>query len=155
MKTILEIDDSINETMIVVKAKSYNEEVKFVLGEIEKLSNYKTEIVARKNNDLYILKLEEIILLYSVGGLVFAKTSKDEYKLNYRLYEIEEVLPKDKFIRISYSTIVNKDHITCFAAGIIGSLVVKLDDGTQEYVAQRRVKEIMKILRGKSNEGKI
>lgn len=155
LKTVFETDDAATEINVTVKAKEYDENVKHLLKEIERISNNNNEIVAKKDNDIYLLKAEDITMAYAIGGAVYIKAKKEEYKVDYRLYELETFFANVLFIRISHSVIVNKMHIKCFAANIIGGLIVKLDDGTEEYVSQRREKEIMKMLRRKKNEKQI
>jgi len=152
IKTVFETDDAATEINVKVKAKEYNEDVKYLLKEIERISDNKNEIVAKKDNDIYIVKSEDISMAYALGGAVYIKVKKEEYKVDYRLYELETLFTNVLFIRVSHSVIVNKTHIKCFAANIIGGLIVRLDDGTEEYVSQRREKEIMKMLRRKKNE---
>ena len=76
----------------------------------------------------------------------FAKTSKDIYKINEKLYELEEDLDEKKFIRISNSCIINIDRTICFDVSQIGSLFVKMEDNTKQEVSKRKIKNVMNFL---------
>ena len=60
---------------------------------------------------------------------------------------IAEMLKNKDFIRISNSCIINIKQVECFDTSIIGTILVKLRDNSQEKVSKRNVKEIMKLLR--------
>jgi len=62
---------------------------------------------------------------------------------------LEENLPKKNFIRISNSVIVNISQVKYFNTNIVGSILVKLNDGTEEYVSKRRISDIMRFLKNR------
>ena len=64
-----------------------------------------------------------------------------------KLYYLEEVLPEKYFIRISNSAIININHVKCFNTSLIGKIIVKFKDGSEEIVSKRRTSEIMKFLK--------
>ena len=63
------------------------------------------------------------------------------------MYYLEEFLPKKDFIRISNSAIININNVKCFNTSIIGKMVVKFEDGSEEAISRRRTSEIMKFLK--------
>ena len=76
------------------------------------------------------------------------KIIKDKVNKNIKekLYELEEQLSKNKFIRISNSCIINVEKTKSFDTSIIGSLVAKMEDETKQEVSKRRIKDVMKFL---------
>lgn len=100
-----------------------------------------------QGNDIFIINGLDIIMFYSEEKNNFCKTKDGIYKIKEKMYYIEEMLPKDKFIRISNSTIANIDHIKCFNTSIIGKILVKFKDGSEETVSRRRASDIMKFLK--------
>ena len=60
---------------------------------------------------------------------------------------MEELLSTKDFVRISNSAIININHVKCFNTSIIGKIIVKFKDGSEEVVSKRRTKEIMKFLK--------
>ena len=54
---------------------------------------------------------------------------------------------EDEFVRISKSCIININHLDSFDMGETGVIVVKLDNGTEEIVSRRKVKEILKYIK--------
>lgn len=139
------INPNINEIKVTVETPILNDNVSNL---IKKINYTNDELIAKKDGKIYILKTNDILEFYSLGKNVFLKHNNGEYETTYRLYELEEILPKDKFIRISHSCIVNKEKIAYFDTNIIGEILVKMKDGTENYVSKRRIKEIMQILKG-------
>lgn len=64
-----------------------------------------------------------------------------------KLYELEEVLDKNDFIKISNSCIVNINQVECFDISILGTIVVKLKDDTKENVSKRNIKKVKQMLK--------
>ena len=61
------------------------------------------------------------------------------------------MLPTKDFIRISNSAIININHVKCFNTSIIGKIIVKFKDGSEESVSKRRTSEIMRFLKDRSD----
>ena len=64
-----------------------------------------------------------------------------------KLYELEEALDKNDFIKISNSCIVNINQVECFDISILGTIVVKLKDNTKENVSKRNIKKVKQMLK--------
>lgn len=108
-------------------------------------------IIGMQNNDIYIINISDVIVFFSEEKNNFCKTKDGVYKIKEKLYYLEEVLSLNDFIRISNSAIININHVKCFNTSIIGKIVVKLKDGSQENVSKRRTAEIMKFLKKRRN----
>lgn len=72
--------------------------------------------------------------------------SKWENNQGYRLYEIEDVLRKQKFLRISNSEIVNIRKIADIDLSIIGRVCIRLSGDICVYVSRRYIPKIKKSL---------
>lgn len=111
---------------------------------IEYINLYSKKIKAYKNNEIIELNLNDVITFYSDKKNNYCRTKEETYRVKYKLYEIENIT-KD-FIRISKSTIVNINYVKCFDIGTTESVIVKLDDGTNEFVSRRKIKDVMRYL---------
>ena len=69
------------------------------------------KLTAFKDETMYILNSDDIESVYSEGGKVYIKCNGVIYSIKYRLYELEDILDSNKFIRISNSEIVNFDRV--------------------------------------------
>lgn len=131
---------------INVNAPEFTGELQKILNNLLTISSEKEEIVATKNNEIFLLKSKDVFYFYSDEKFNYAKTKDNTYRVKEKLYELEEQLPKNKFIRISNSCIINVEKTKSFDASIIGSLVAKMEDDTKQEVSKRRIKNVMKLL---------
>ena len=146
IKVNTNISKEFDEITINVNAPEITGDLQKILNNLIIISSEKEEIVATKNNEIFLLKLKDILYFYSDEKFNFAKTKSNTYKIKEKLYELEEQLPKNKFIRISNSCIINVEKTKSFDASIIGSLVAKMEDDTKQEVSKRRIKNVMKFL---------
>ena len=116
------------------------------MNNISQITKKKEEIVATKNNEIFLLKSKNVYYFYSDEKNNFAKTNDGIYKIKEKLYELEENLDEKKFIRISNSCIINIDKTKCFDVSQIGSLFAKMEDNTKQEVSKRKIKNVMNFL---------
>ena len=145
MEIKFEIDKELKDIKINVYAPSITDEVSNVLKALE--SCEKETIYGIKEGQAYELKLKDIICFFTDDKNVYMKTKEGDFKTKYRMFEIEEKLQSNKFLRISNAVIVNTSHVKCFDIAQVGNIIVKLDNGTQEYVSKRRIPMILKELK--------
>ena len=63
-----------------------------------------------------------------------------------RLYELENILDKKVFSRISNSEIVNFNLVENIDFKIIGTLILNFKSGNKSYVSRRYIPKIKKFL---------
>lgn len=144
MKIEVKIDASYTEPKIMIMTDSMTAEINAI---IKKLSEDSPQIISGiKDDKLEVLEQADLIRIYANSGKVFAATDHGEYVIRLRLYELEERLDKNTFIRISNSEIINFKHVKNFDLSFTGTICVKLSNGTVTYVSRRYVAKIKKIL---------
>lgn len=144
MQIELKTDASCSEPKIIILTASVTEEVNRILKKLTE--DMPVVITGIRDNRIEILEQDEIIRIYSANGKVFAVTDKGEYILRMRLYEAEEKLNSDRFVRISNSEIINIKKVKNFDCSFTGTICVRLINGTSTYVSRRYVSKIKKIL---------
>ena len=132
---------------VKIQAPEMTDEVKTLVNTIMNISNSTSQIVGMKDNKIYLIKSDEIILFYSEGKNNYCRTQNGIFKIKEKLYELEEKLSKEYFVRISNSCIINLKYVDSFDTSIIGTIEVIFKDETKEYVSRRRIKEVMKKIR--------
>lgn len=133
---------------ICINAPEKTTEVQLLENELlAKSTKAIQQIIAIQNNDIFIINVSDIILFFSEEKNNFCKTKDGTYKIKEKLYYLEEILSTKDFIRISNSAIININHVKCFNTSIIGKIIVKFKDGTEEIVSKRRTSEIMRFLK--------
>ncbi|MDR0841155.1 MAG: LytTR family transcriptional regulator [Christensenellaceae bacterium] len=144
MKVEIKIDRQCEETTVIIMAKEISDEV----NELAKmLSNPNIElIVGFKDNNAAIVGIEKIIRIYAASQKVYIVASDGEYTSRLRLYEFEERLPRNVFVRTSNSEIVNLQKVKDFDLSFSGSICVRFIDGSTTYVSRRYVAKIKTML---------
>ena len=144
MRVEVKIDNSCIEPKIIVLTASMTEEVSKI---IQKLSDNNPQIITgSKNEKIEVLEQDELIRIYAANSRVFAVASSGEYLLRLRLYEAEERLNPNQFVRISNSEIINLKKVKSFDLSFAGTICVELSNGTTTFVSRRYVSKIKKIL---------
>ena len=144
MQVEIKIDSLCKEPKIIILTDSITEDVNNIA---KKLSDNVSQIISgSKDEKIEILEQMDLIRIYTNAGKVFAVTDKGEYTLRLRLYEIEERLNPNMFVRISNSEIINLKKVNNFDLGFTGTICVKLSNGMVTYVSRRYVAKIKKIL---------
>lgn len=144
MQVEVKIDDSYHEPKVIILTASMTEEVNHI---VKKLSENNSQIISGSSEEkIKVLEQNDLIRIYAGSSKVFAVTGDGEYTLRLRLYEVEERLSPNQFIRISNSEIINLKKVIHFDLSFSGTICVKLANGTTTYVSRRYVSKIKKIL---------
>ena len=140
----IKIDSSCMDPKVIILTASMTEDVNNI---VKKLSENASQIISGyKDEKIEILEQIDLIRIYANSGKVYADTNKGEYMLRLRLYEIENRLPSNQFIRISNSEIINLKKVNNFDLSFTGTICVKLSNGITTYVYRRYVSKLKKIL---------
>lgn len=75
------------------------------------------------------LILTEEGYIESIGHDVFIHTNEKKYKTKYRIYQLEGLLPPDRFIRISNSVIIKKNSIRHIKPALSSKFYLTLTNG--------------------------
>ena len=146
IKIDTEINKNYKETTISIKAPEYTKEIENIVNNLND-KNSLNNLMGYKDNKLFILKIKEILYFYSYNKKVYAKTIKDNFEIRNPLYQLEKDLPKNIFIRISNSCIINIDKVECFDLSMIGSITAKMINNDKLIVSRRKVTEVMHFLK--------
>lgn len=144
MQIEIKIDGSYPEPKIIILTAAVTEEVNKI---VDKLSKETPQIISgSKNEKVEVIEQGDLLRVYANAGKVYAVTDKGEYAIRLRLYEMEERLNLNQFVRISNSEIINLKKVENFDLSFTGTICVKLVDGTTTYVSRRYVSKIKTIL---------
>ena len=144
MNLEVKIDKNYENPQILILANRITSELSVI---IDKISNITQETVQTyKDQKLYILRQNEIESIYSENGKVYVRCSDEIYSTKNRLYEIENSLNNNSFIRISNSEIINFDKVKNIDFKIVGTLVFNFKSGNKSYSSRRYIPKIKKFL---------
>lgn len=144
MKIEIQLDDQYEEPKVVIYTKELTKEVQNVQ---DRLLNWTPQVLSGFHGDrLEVIDPKEIVRIYAQDGKVLLITDEKEYILRLKIYELEERLEKDKFVRISRSEIINLKKAVDFDLSYTGTISVKLENGDNSFVSRRYLKKVKQIL---------
>ncbi len=144
MQIEIKMDENCKEPKIIVVTDKMTDEINFIL---KRLSDEQPRMIAGfKEAIVEVLEPSSIYRIFAASGKVFAQTNHGEYTLRLRLYEVEQRLESQSFVRISNSDIINLKKVRNFDLSFAGTICVTLSNGTVTYVSRRFVAKIKQLL---------
>ncbi|MCG7345479.1 LytTR family transcriptional regulator DNA-binding domain-containing protein [Sporosarcina sp. ACRSL] len=142
MKIEVKIDAAYKEPKVIIITDKITDEVKSMMKRISE--NQKLTVFSE--GEAAIVGVDDIIRIYSESKKVYVQTNHDTYSIRMRLYELEEKLSSNQFIRISQSEIINRDYIVSMDINLAGTIGVLLKGNIKTFVSRRFVTKIKKQL---------
>ena len=140
----VKIDKSAAEPKVIILTDRMTEEVHSI---VQMLSETEPKLIAGFREDtVTVLDEKDILKIYAANGKVYAVLPSGEYTLRLRLYEIEERLKPQHFVRISNSEIINLKKVKSFDLSFTGTICVVLSDGSKTYASRRYVSKLKEVL---------
>lgn len=146
MKVRVEIDESLEEEIVIIHCKELNERIIEMQKALSELGNPDRTILLHRKDKEYYLPLEQILFFETEDKEIRVHTQKEIYDTDYKLYELEELLP-GYFMRISKSTIVNLKHVYSITRNLTASSLVEFANcHKQVYVSRNYYKALVERL---------
>ncbi len=136
MKIKIEIDEELNEEEVVIRTPALNQKVQYIQEILSEMCKQKQRIVFYKGDVEYFLPIQRILFFETSGKDIQAHTVDDIYKIKYKLYELEEILP-GYFMRVSKSTILNIKKIYALNKSISSPCIVQFEKTHKEVYVSR------------------
>jgi DNA-binding LytR/AlgR family response regulator len=146
MKVEIKIDPHLDETTVLIFAKEMSDDISDLFSILSGFRQDLHFVVGFKEGSATILDVGEIVRIYAAVQKVFIVTADSEYTSRLRLYELEERLPGNLFVRTSNSEIVNLQNVRDFDLSFSGRIGVRFLDGSTTYVSRRYAAKIKKKL---------
>lgn len=142
MKIHVEIDESLSETEIYIRTPSLSQEVIDLEAELRK--KQKTLALFQENTQFYV-SIHDILFFETEGKDVVAHTADQIFHSDYRLYELEAILPSS-FMRISKSAIVNLNKVFGITRNVSTCLIQFQNSHKHVYASRQYYKKLRERL---------
>ena len=143
MKVSIDISSEYKEPFAVIHTDKVTDEIQRA---VDMLGTNETPVTAFRNEeDIVVLKPDEIFMVRVEDGDTIIYGAKSSYRSRRRLYELSEQLGK-KFMQISKTTLVNLSYMDSIEPGFSGTLLLKLKNGSKDYVSRKYLPEFKKYL---------
>ena len=144
MNIEIKVDEKYNESKIIIYTNKINEEITSIIEGISSINQ--KSLKAYKDDKIYILNQKDIETIYSENGKVLARCNNELYTLKHRLYELEDLLDKKIFTRISNSEITNFNKVENIDFKVLGTLIINFKSGNKSYASRRYISKIKEFL---------
>ncbi len=149
MKVKIEIEEALEEDYVVIRCKRLNEQIMQVQNVLADIGSQNKTILLHRNNKEYYLPLDKILFFETENKEVRVHTKTEIYDTEYKLYELEELLP-GYFMRISKSTIVNLNQVYSISRNLTASSLIEfVNCHKQVYVSRNYYKALVDRLADK------
>ena len=143
MKVRIDIQSNLEEDEIIIRCASINETVLQIQNLISNFGTDAKSLTLLKGDTEYFIPQEQILFFETESKMVIAHTAEKMYETQYKLYELEEILPR-YFMRISKSTIVNLKQIYSITRNLTASSKVEFYDSIKKvYVSRNYYKALI------------
>lgn len=143
MKIEIDINEKYSDTEVTIRSGKLTGDVEKLIALMRMVNN---QIAVKQEEETYLLDTEKIMYFESVDRKTFVYTEKEVYETDLKLYELEQDLFENDFLRISKQTIVNIRMIKSLKTDINRKIRVTLKNGEQIIVSRMYSDELRRKL---------
>lgn len=143
MKIEITVDEKAADLKISVTCKQLTADVEKILATLRMMNH---QLTAKKDDEIHLLDVAQIIYIESVDRKCFIYTSDEVYESEFRLYELEQRLEEYGFFRVSKSLLIHLQNIQSLKADINRKIRVTMSNGEQIIASRQYADELKKRL---------
>lgn len=141
MKIEIDIDEEYSDVSVQIKAPRISQDIEKMISMMRMIN---MQLAVKRNDETYLLDTDRILYIESVERNTFVYTEDALYESDLKLYEIEQELLKQNFIRISKQSIINLRKIKSLKADVNRKIRVTLINDEQVLVSRMYANELRK-----------
>jgi DNA-binding LytR/AlgR family response regulator len=153
VKIRIEVDGDLPEDEVTIRCGRVDDTIRKIHQFILDQAQADERITFYKDNQEFYFPLDMVLFFETEGEYIYAHTAEDAYRIKYRLYELEERLPKS-FVRASKSTIVNIRRIISVTRNLTAASLIQFTGSHKKiYVSRhyyRQLHERLGSMNGRS-----
>lgn len=133
--TIVDIGPD-EEEEIILKCRALDDDM------VEFINRFKQgggKLAVYNDGAMFFIEPEEVFYFESVDQKVFAYCKSEVYQVRRKLYELEDELPRERFVRVSKSIILNLNKIKSLAPAFSGRYEALLKNGEKVIISRQYV----------------
>jgi len=144
MKVEVSIDPACKEPKVTIHTDKMTDEIENLMQCIASAEMNTLSVLSQRGVEF--INCGDIVRIYTEQKKVFVQTMGGIYNVRFRLYELEEKLNTQIFVRISNAEMVNRNMIIHMDISKTGTIGVELKGGIKTYASRRYVTKIKKQL---------
>lgn len=143
MKIEIFVDEEATDLKISVTCKQLSPDIEKILATLRMMNH---QLTARKDAEIYLLDIADVIYIESVDRKCFIYTVDEIYESDFRLYELEQQLEEYGFVRVSKSFLIHLQKIHSLKADINRKIRITMSNGEQIMASRQYTDELKKRL---------
>ena len=145
MQTRITKIDRDKPELLEIQCHSVSEEVREIVAFVKSRQGQLTGIADERQ---YEISISDIFYIESVDNKAFIYTKSKVYETRQKLYELEEMLSKKHFLRVSKSTLLNLMKVSAIKPALNSRFTAVLFSGEQIVITRKYVPALKKALKG-------
>ena len=151
MKIRIDVVSDLTEDEVLIRCGRVDDTIQKIHRFILEQSSTSTKITYFKGNQEFYFPLDDVLFFETEGEHIYAHTAEDAYRIKYRLYELETMLPGN-FVRAAKSTIVNIAQVYSITRNLTASSLVQfVNSHKQVYVSRYYYQELRRRINERSH----
>lgn len=143
MKVTVNVDEKNKETKVTISCEKITPAIENIFAMLQMLNQ---QLSVTKDGENYLLDVNEICYIETLERKTFVYTEKSIYESKLKLYEMEELLCKSGFLRVSKSCLVHLRFIQSIKKDVERKLRLTMKNGEQVMVSRQYADGIKKRL---------
>lgn len=136
MKVKIEIEEGLAEEEVIIRCDRLNDAIISLQNYISKQGRARKCLSMKNQETEYFIPMEDIYFFETEGRQICAHTGDRIFSCEYKLYELEELLP-GSFMRISKSSIANLDKVYSVTKNLTASSVMEFTGSSKKAMVSR------------------
>ena len=143
----IQLDEACGEPKVIIRTSRMTPDIDSIVQAIENCVNSGYPMISAYDGDtMVLLSQREIIRVFVEKRKLIIQTERGAFVARKTLAEMELLLNRSRFLRISRSEIINLYKVSNFDFSLSGTIHVHFDDGSSTWVARRYVRVIQETL---------
>jgi two-component system response regulator LytT len=143
LKIEIFVDEEATDLKISVTCKQLSPDIEKILATLRMMNH---QLTARKDTEIYLLDIADVIYIESVDRKCFIYTLDEIYESDFRLYELEQQLEEYGFVRVSKSFLIHLQKIHSLKADINRKIRITMSNGEQIMASRQYADKLKKRL---------
>lgn len=143
MKIEIDVKEAYQDTEIKISCNRLTPEIEKIIATLRMLNR---QLTVRKEGEIYLLDVCEVIYAESIDKKTFVYTGLEVYESDLKLYELEQQLSQCGFFRASKSCMVQLKYIRSLKADINRKIRATLENGEQIMISRQYAEELKRKL---------
>jgi DNA-binding LytR/AlgR family response regulator len=142
LKIVIEELTDGEEEQIIVKCREMTDELLHVIA----LLKIQDALIAYNESEIHRVRLKEIYYIEVVDNKTFLYCKDKVLESKQKLYELEDLLAKSDFLRVSKSVLINLPKIKSLSPALNGRFEATLDNSEKVIISRQYMNDLKKIL---------